>query len=92
MVVRVELGGVRSQDLKVTVDGDTLRIQGVRRPPAAGEVLRPHRLEIAFGRFERTLRVAIPFERDQVTAHLEEGFLTVELPKRDARRRIEVEP
>jgi len=91
-VVRVELGGVRSQDVKVTVDGDVLKIQGARRAPANDDVRRLHRMEIAFGRFERTIRIAIPFERERVNASLEDGFLTVTLPKREAlRRRIEVE-
>jgi HSP20 family protein len=92
VVVRVELGGVRSQDVKVTVDGDVLRIQGARRVPSGEAVVRLHRLEIAFGRFERTIRIVIPFERERVNASLEDGFLTVTLPKREAqRRRIEVE-
>ena len=92
IVVRVELGGVRSQDVKVSVDGDTLRIQGVRHAPrASAETVRLHRMEVAFGRFERTVRIAIPFDRDRVQAHLEEGFLTIDLPKRDpVRRRVEV--
>lgn len=90
--MRVELGGVRSQDVKVTVDGDVLKIQGARRAPSNDEVRRLHRMEIAFGRFERTIRIAIPFERERVNASLEDGFLTVTLPKREAlRRRIEVE-
>jgi HSP20 family protein len=92
VVVRVELGGVRSQDVKVTVDGDVLKIQGARRAPSSDDVRRLHRMEIAFGRFERTIRIAIPFERERVNASLEDGFLTVTLPKREAlRRRIEVE-
>jgi HSP20 family molecular chaperone IbpA len=37
------------------------------------------------------VQIAIPFDRERVQAHLEDGFLTVELPKREpARRRIEV--
>jgi HSP20 family protein len=92
VVVRVELGGVRAQDVKVTVDGDVLKIQGSRRALSAGDAVRLHRMEIAFGRFERTIRIAIPFERDRVNASLEEGFLTVVLPKRQpTSRRIEVE-
>jgi HSP20 family protein len=91
IVVRVELGGVRSQDVKVTVDGDLLRIQGSRPARPAEDVVRLHRMEIATGRFERSIRITIPFEREAVNASLEDGFLTVTLPKRDsARRRIEV--
>lgn len=92
VVLRVELGGVRGPDVKVTVDGDTVHVRGVRRPPGGDEVARPHRMEIAFGPFERAVRVGIPFERDGVVASLEDGFLTVTLPRRlPSRRRIEVQ-
>lgn len=92
IVVRVELCGVRSQDVKVTVDGELLRIQGSRRASPVEDVSRLHRMEIAFGRFERTIRIAIPFERERVNAALEGGFLTVVLPKRETpRRRVEIE-
>ena len=51
------------------------------------EIERLHQMEIAFGPFERSVRIAIPFERDQVVANLEEGFLSVVLPKSAPRRR-----
>lgn len=90
-MVRVELAGVRNSDVRVTVDGEWLRIRGERRPPSHQEVQRLHQMEIAFGPFERTVRVAIPFERNQVSASLDEGFLNVVLPKSEpSRRRIEV--
>ena len=90
--VRFELAGVRSSDVRVTVDGEVLRVTGVRTPPPDHDVLRLHQMEIAFGPFERVVRLSVPFDRDAVSAHLEEGFLTVSLPKRlPQRRRIEVE-
>jgi len=86
IVVRVELAGVRIPQLDVTVDGDVLRVSGVRHALAADGVQRLHQMEIACGPFERTLRVSVPFDREGVSAHLEEGFLTVTLPKRGPRR------
>ncbi len=92
VVVRVELAGVRAGDLRVTVDGDWLRIRGERHAPPATDVQRLHRMEIAFGPFERSVQIAVPFEREQVAANLEEGFLSVVLPKRaPGRRRIDVQ-
>jgi len=90
VVVRAEISGVRGEDIRVSVDGDLLRISGERRVPAGETVRRLHQMEIAFGPFERALRIQVPFERDQVSAHLEDGFLEVTLPKRRARR-IDVE-
>jgi HSP20 family protein len=93
LVVRVELAGVQSQDLRVDVHGDELRIRGVRRPPEPGDLLRLHRMEITSGPFERRLRVPIAFVREGVTAHLAEGFLTVTLPRREPGRvRVPVGP
>lgn len=90
VVVRVELAGVRGEDLRVSVEGKTLRVRGERRPPEDFEVERLHRMEIAFGPFERSVSIGIPFEADQVSAQLEEGYLTVRLPKR-LPRSIEIE-
>jgi HSP20 family protein len=83
LVVRVEIAGVRSQDLNVKVDGQTLRIAGIRLAPDGSQVRRLHQMEIASGPFERRLRIPIPFDRNAVTAQISEGFLTVTLPKRD---------
>ena len=92
VVVRVELAGVRGDDLRVSVDGEALRISGVRMAPEPVEVQRLHQMEIATGPFERRLRVPIAFKREGVTAQLADGFLTVTLPKRvPAQRSIEIE-
>jgi len=94
LLVRFEISGVRGEDLRVNVDGDLVRVSGVRRVPveAEAEVRRLHQMEIAFGPFERAVRVAIPFDREGVSAHLEDGFLLVTLPKSlPQRRKIEVE-
>lgn len=77
--------------LRVTVQGAQVRIRGERLPPAEVDVSRHHQMEIAFGPFERVVNIGVPFERDQVAAHLEDGFLLVTLPKRRPEsRRVEV--
>ena len=92
VVVRAELAGVRGEDLRVTVDGETLRIAGARAAPEPADVKRLHQMEIATGPFERRLRIPIAFDRDAVSAHLSDGFLTVTLPKRVAiQQRVPIE-
>jgi len=93
VVVRVELAGVRSEDLRVTVDGNLLRIRGVRAAGDTGQVKRLHQMEIASGPFERRVRVPVAFERDRVSAHLADGFLTISLAMRAPKSvTVEVEP
>jgi HSP20 family protein len=92
VAVRVELAGVRGADVRVTVDGRTLRISGVRSVVDRDEVQRLHQMEIASGPFERRVQIPIPFDRDGITANLADGFLTVVLPRRTAGpRKIEIE-
>jgi HSP20 family protein len=92
VVVRVELAGVRSEDLRVTVDGRNLRISGVRRALDRADVQRLHQMEIATGPFERRVQIPIAFDRDNVSANLADGFLTVVLPKRNTSpRQVEIE-
>ena len=92
VAIRVELPGVRSEDVRVNTDGATVRISGIRRIPQSGDVARLHQMEIAFGPFAREVRVSVPFDRDRVSAHLEEGFLSVSLPKiRPSRHEVQVE-
>lgn len=91
-MVRVEIPGVRSEDVRVNTDGSSVRVSGVRRIPQGADVTRLHQMEIPFGPFDREVRVSVPFDRDRVSAHLEDGFLAVSLPKvRPQRREVPVE-
>ncbi len=90
VIVRLEMAGVRGENLRVNVDADVLRIRGVRKTPDASAVRRLHQMEIAFGPFETQVRLGIPFDREGVSAHLEDGLLEVRLPKRRPVR-VEVE-
>jgi len=81
LVVRFEIAGVRKENLRVTVDSDLLRVSGIRKPQAEDGVRRLHQMEIAFGPFERSLRIEVPFDGAHVAAHLEDGFLRITLPK-----------
>jgi HSP20 family protein len=90
--VRAEIPGVRGEDIRVNIDGELLRISGLRKVPMNITIKRLLQMEIAFGPFEREVRISVPFERDRVGAHLEDGFLSVTLPKiKPVRRQVSVE-
>lgn len=90
VLVRVELAGVHSRDLRVGIDGNELCISGQRIAGEPSGVSRLHQMEIATGPFERRLRVPVGFDRERVSAHLADGILTIQLPKR-GRRSVAVE-
>jgi HSP20 family protein len=85
IVVRVELAGVASGDLRVSVEGSAVRVSGVRAPREGAPVQRLHQMEIACGPFERRVQIPVAFDRERVSANLANGFLTVSLVKRGRR-------
>ena len=92
VLVRLEIAGVPRAQIHVTLDGELLRVRGVRRPPAGEERGRPQQVEIASGPFERVLRVDADFDRDAVRAKLEDGVLSITLPRKpEGARQIRVE-
>ena len=88
VVVRVELAGVPSDDVKVVVDGEYLQISGRRSFGRSGETQRHLLIEIGQGAFERVLRTRAAYDPDRVSARLENGILTIELPRRDSAARV----
>ncbi len=91
LVVRVELAGVQSDGVRIVVDGEYLQISGRRQLRSTPRPERHLKMEISEGHFERVLRVGVPYDRERVTAKLENGLLTIELPVAEPRvRRVPV--
>ena len=92
LYVEAELPGLELDDLEMYVNGDNqLSIKGNLQPPAAAEGTW-HRRERAYGEFTRVIELPGVVDSDKVSARLENGILTITLPKRaeGKPRRIEV--
>lgn len=81
-VLTVEVPGLRRTDVTIDAEPQALIIRG-RRPDAACCPDRYHQLERGQGQFARSFRFAEPVDADRVSAELEDGVLTVTLPKSD---------
>jgi len=79
VVVVAELGGVRREDLRLSMLGNELVIAGIRRTPSPDETIAVHQLEIECGRFMRRLRLSRPVARQHVHAVFADGLLTIEM-------------
>ena len=90
-VFRADLPGMRIQDLKVSLEGDTLTLRGERRHEAGGEDERVRRVERAYGVFQRAFTLGSPVRADQVRATYRDGVLEVRVPKADEARAREIE-
>jgi len=79
--VRVELPGVKKDQVKVSVENGVLSISGERKYEKEENNRKYHRIERAYGNFQRSF--AIPDDADpaKVAAEFKDGILTVRLAK-----------
>jgi HSP20 family protein len=83
-VVELELPGVRESDIEVSLTGRRLTVSGERKEKERVGLLR--RRTRSVGRFHYEVEVPGDVDEDGVTASLDEGVLTVTLPKAESER------
>jgi HSP20 family protein len=81
MVVRAELPGMKKEEVKLTVADDAVTISGERRHEAEQKGRTFHRVERAYGSFQRTLVLPVSVEGGKATASYKSGVLELVLPK-----------
>ena len=85
LVIEAELPGTSPEDVRLTVRGDTLLIEGVKRMGArvlGGPVERVLCLERAAGPFRRLVRLPVGVDAERGRARLADGVLAIVLPRR----------
>jgi len=81
LVVVMEIGGMKAENIQVTFEKETLSISGNRAEPSSPPKTRLHQMEIDYGRFQRTLRIPFPLKTDDFKATYRQGLLVVTVPK-----------
>jgi len=75
--VRAEVPGTSIEDVELTLTDKTLVLKG-ERAAQQGKYFRQERQS---GVFHRVVNISVPVDRDKVTATMQDGVLTVILPK-----------
>jgi len=78
--VELEVPGVKSDQLEISVVGDRLSIKVDRASAQEGDAVF-HRRERPVGSFSRVVRLPGPVEANAVEAELQSGVLLIKLPK-----------
>jgi len=86
VVVKVDLPGMKREDIKVTFENNVLSIDGER--PVGGDVPVDlfHRSERGSGAFRRSFTLPATVDGSRIAATYVEGVLTVTLPRREEAR------
>jgi HSP20 family protein len=76
-LVKLELAGVRAEDITIRARGSRLTISGTRRDRMVEEGWSCYTMEIAYSRFERSFSLPCDLEASRIAVRGSEGMLLV---------------
>jgi HSP20 family protein len=82
LVLKLEIPGVRQQDLDVRMENNTLTVKGERSFQSEGKEENFHRVERRYGSFYRAFTVPNTIDANNIKAEYDAGVLRLELEKR----------
>jgi HSP20 family protein len=91
-LIKAELPEVKKEDVKVLIENGVLRISGERHMEKEEKGKKYHRIERAYGSFERSFSLPENSKPEAMTADYKDGMLTLRVPKskEEAPKAIEV--
>ena len=82
LVLKLEIPGVKPEDLDIRVENQTLPIKGERKFESSEKAENFHRIERRFGTFVRSFTMPQTVDVNIVTADSDAGVLTISLTKK----------
>jgi HSP20 family protein len=83
ILVTAELPGLKSEDVTVEVDNNVLTVRGVKKSEFEKKDAQYHIWERSYGSFQRMIPLPRTVKADAIEAKIENGVLSVVLPKAD---------
>jgi len=80
-VVEVSLPGLKKDDVKIDLENDILTISSQKKESTEDKNDNYYRKEFHYGECDRSFTVPKNIDRDQISAKMEDGILTITLPK-----------
>jgi HSP20 family protein len=81
LVIKVELAGMKREDLELTVEGNRLMISGQRPDGCRAPKCKFLVMEINYGSFECVIELPTGYDLTQAKATYQNGFLRVDVPE-----------
>ncbi|HEY6221433.1 MAG TPA: Hsp20/alpha crystallin family protein, partial [Candidatus Eisenbacteria bacterium] len=89
-IVRAELPGMKLEDIKITLRDSQLVVRGEKRREEEKKDSTYHRVERAYGQFERAFTLSHAVQSDKIEAIYRDGVLEVSIPKADEAKPREI--
>lgn len=82
-LIKVELAGVRPEDISLSIDGPRLTVRGRRLDRLTECDACCYRMEITYSTFERTVDLPTNLERGRIATDYQYGLLLVQIQTED---------
>ena len=86
IVIKAEVPGMSEKDVEVTVENNMLTIKGERKFEEEVKKENYHRIERAYGTFQRSFQLPATVNVNKITAEQKDGILTIRLPKKEEQK------
>jgi len=88
--LHLELPGLKLEDIKITLEDNTLVIRGEKTRTEEQKNATYHRLERVYGTFERSFSLTHAVKSDKIEATYRDGVLEVSVPKAEEAKAREI--
>lgn len=86
LVLKAELPGVRSDDVKVHLENNVLTIRGERKTEQEVQRENYHRMERSYGSFVRSFSLSPQYDQEKIEAAFQDGILRIMIPRSEKAR------
>lgn len=90
LTLRLEVPGMVTEDIKIGVENNTLTVRGEKKHESKSEDETFFRSERSYGAFERSFSLPGYVNSEDVRAKLDNGVLTIRLPRREEAKSREI--
>jgi HSP20 family protein len=84
LVIKVELAGMRKEDLELTIEANRLKISGHRPDGCRAAKCQFLVMEISYGAFESIIEVPVGYDLGRAKAAYQNGFLRIDVPENES--------
>jgi HSP20 family protein len=80
-MIKVDLAGIRLEDVQISRSGKCLTIQGVRRDVLQEESANHYSLEISYNKFKRAIELPVELDQANIQMEYKDGMLLIRIEK-----------
>jgi len=90
-LVTVDLPGLKKDDLKITLENNSLTISGEKKFENEEKKDSYHRIERGYGKFERSFTLPKFVKAEKIDANFKDGVLSLSVPKAEEAKQKTIE-